>query len=597
MFYLYGTKSDKIIEAKDIDFAIKKIKMTELYPENQATPKPFKVEVDGFPTKHDNYIDYPDFREIEFHDLDESLVDRSFVPLYEGNTESLEDDGEGQEFWRIIDGRKYYFHKVHDIPLRDLLSVNYNSLLLECKTDAVSTNEIAVVQKQEYVSSDERRIRIQQINEQMAEMHKVKMQLEEELKEMNQWVEAKTRVIKAYETYLGSYEEITQLLKGKNAPEEEPLHIYQQKLFMDEEIGILKLTEDPFDDKNEFDWKNIDEFDRWIKLNYQNYLKHEKSLCVFQVKRYEKDYIGRYDRDVGSLFYNTMMNFNNKDCYILIRNGENLYRLWENLSVPLSVFPTQDDIISAQKDTWGRLATDEEVKKNLLPWSYVGTFLQGLIDRTDIFGNYIKNKFNLLLPLEIDERYLVFERNLEQDNLIEDKFHINVFDYIKKNVENTKVGDFIFFDGSMLSMSEKHFREEHGMYNRKYLESTPKRNRLYKVYEIKDRYSYKLYKILYWESDTVWKKVTGRYVGWDNYDYAPRQRRTGVWIHKDEFFNISAVKDKEELLFFIRDRRNRTRYMQYLPKLIIAYKMMMQLESGDTSFVMDADKDVIFSKR
>lgn len=191
MFYLYGTKSDKIIEAKDIDFAIKKIKMTELYPENQATPKPFKVEGDGFPTKHDNYIDYPDFREIEFHDLDESLVDRSFVPLYEGNTESLEDDGEGQEFWRIIDGRKYYFHKVHDIPLRDLLSVNYNSLLLECKTDAVSTNEIAVVQKQEYVSSDERRIRIQQINEQMAEMHKVKMQLEEELKEMNQWVEAK----------------------------------------------------------------------------------------------------------------------------------------------------------------------------------------------------------------------------------------------------------------------------------------------------------------------------------------------------------------------------------------------------------------------
>ena len=130
-------------------------------------------------------------------------------PLYEGNTESLEDDGEGQEFWRIIDGRKYYFHKVHDIPLRNLLSVNYNSLLLECKTDAVSTNEIAVVQKQEYVSSDERRIRIQQINEQMAEMHKVKMQLEEELKEMNQWVEAKTRVIKAYETYLGSYNDNT----------------------------------------------------------------------------------------------------------------------------------------------------------------------------------------------------------------------------------------------------------------------------------------------------------------------------------------------------------------------------------------------------
>ena len=593
MYYLYGTDPNEPIEAKDIDFAVKKIKMIELYPENQAEPKPFKLDERGYPIEQENYIDFRGYRENRFYKIDESLIDKAFVPLYEGTAQRKENYQNIEKCYRNIEGKTYYFYKVYDIPLRDLLSVNYNSLLLECKTDAVSTNEIAVVQKQEYITSDERRIRIQQINEQMAEMHRMKKKLENELAEMNRWVEAKTRVIKAYETYLGSYEEITQLIKGHNAAEEEPLHIYQQKLFMDEEIGILKLTEDPFDDKNEFDWKNIDEFDRWIKLNYQDYLKHEKSLCVFQVKRYEKDYIGRYDRDVGSLFYNTMMNFNNKDCYILIRNGENLYRLWENLSVPLSVFPTQEDIISAQKDSWGRPATDEEVKKNLLPWSYVGTFLQGLIDRTDIFGNYIKNKFNLLLPLEIDERYLVFERNLEQDNLIEDKFHINVFDYMKKNVENTKVGDFIFFDGSMLSMSEKHFREEHDMYNRKYLESTPERNRLYKVYEIKDKYSYKLYKILYWESDKVWKKVTDRYIGWDNYDYAPRQRRTGAWIHKDEFFNLSQVKDKEELLFFIQDRRNRTKYMQYLPKLITAYKMMLQLEKGDTSFVMDKDKNVI----
>lgn len=92
MFYLYGKEPHNIIEAKNIEYAIKKIKMAELYPENQAIPSPFKKDEDGYAIKKKNYIDYSDFGRIEFHKIDESLIDKAFVPLYEGVTEHKEND-------------------------------------------------------------------------------------------------------------------------------------------------------------------------------------------------------------------------------------------------------------------------------------------------------------------------------------------------------------------------------------------------------------------------------------------------------------------------------------------------------------------------
>lgn len=83
MYYLYGTKPDELVEAKDTDFAIKKIKMIELYPENQAEPKPFRLDEHGYPVRQENYIDFPGYRDNRFYEIDESLIDKAFVPLYE----------------------------------------------------------------------------------------------------------------------------------------------------------------------------------------------------------------------------------------------------------------------------------------------------------------------------------------------------------------------------------------------------------------------------------------------------------------------------------------------------------------------------------
>ena len=107
---------------------------------------------------------------------------------------------------------------------------------------------------------------IEKMKEQMvAKMEKLELAKEELMME----VARKSKIIYAYGTFLGEGEEIIQLLEGKDASEDEPLHLYQQTLYMDEEVGIWG-TEN-VEGFEGVDFKEIETFDEWIKLFFKNY--------------------------------------------------------------------------------------------------------------------------------------------------------------------------------------------------------------------------------------------------------------------------------------------------------------------------------------
>ncbi len=395
-----------------------------------------------------------------------------------------------------------------------------------------------------------------EIEKKMLELEKQKQELQSQIAEMEKWLKGKYRVICAYETYLGTKEEVVELI-GEGKTSNEPIHLYQAVRFMDEEYGIVnleKITETTYVEMEDFDYKNINLFDKWITENYKMFIPSERGIVMWRIKRRGKDY--------GDKWENMVRNGYNANCYFLIRNGERLYRIFSDVaSKDDTMFPTEEQSLQAGKK-WSddKEFNQESFMENTLPWKYILIAIQGILDRTDILGTDCQFKTNLILGL-YDKEKIVLVRDKERKDLIGDDTMPSWYNYLKENRNKTKIGDRIIITD--LWGSKNHYSGttddvdficEHNMDWRRKWVGVPNRS---KVYEIKDYDEKKdKYKILYFEER--WYDDT-------------KKKRTAIWLNKDEFFNLSQTTEKD-LKYYLNDRREREKYLDMLPKIKLAYK-------------------------
>lgn len=395
-----------------------------------------------------------------------------------------------------------------------------------------------------------------ELEKKMLELEKCKQELESQIAEMEKWLKGKYRVICAYETYLGTKEEIVELI-GEGKTSNEPIHLYQAVRFMDEEYGIVnleKITETTYVEMDAFDYKNIDLFDKWITENYKMFIPSERGIVMWRIKRLRKDY--------GDTWENMVCNGYNANCYFLIRNGERLYRVFSDVSSKDdTMFPTEQQSLTAgRKWSTSKEFDQESFMENTLPWKYILVAIQGILDRTDILGTDCQFKTNLLCGL-FDKEKIVLVRDKERKDLIGDNTMPSWSLYLKANRNKTKIGDRIiitdlwgsknYYTGFTDDIS---FICEHNMDWRRKWVGIPNRS---KVYEIKDYDEKKdKYKILYFEER--WSDDT-------------KKKRTAIWLDKTEFFNLSQTTE-EDLKYYLNDRRERENYLDMLPKVKLAYK-------------------------
>lgn len=394
-----------------------------------------------------------------------------------------------------------------------------------------------------------------EIEKKMLELEKQKQELKSQITEMEKWLKGKYRVICAYETYLGTKEEVVELI-GEGKTSNEPIHLYQAVRFMDEEYGIVnleKLTETTYVEMEAFDYKNIDLFDKWITENYKMFIPSERGIVMWRIKRRGKDYGDRWE--------NMVCNNYNANCYFLIRNGERLYRIFSDVeSKDDTMFPTEEQSLQAgRKWSMNEEFDQESFMENTLPWKYILIAIQGILDRTDILGTDCQFKTNLICGL-FDKEKIVLVRDKERKDLIGDATMPRWNDYLQENRDKTKIGDRIIITdlwGSKNYYSgetdDADFIYEHHMDWRRKWVGIPKRS---KVYEIKDYDESWGYKILYFEE---------RWYG------DTKKKRTAIWLDKTEFFNISQTTEKD-LKYYLNDRRERENYLDMLPKIKLAYK-------------------------
>jgi len=132
--------------------------------------------------------------------------------------------------------------------------------------------------------------------------------------------------------YAGLMENIVKCRDGEPAEFHEKLRVMQRMFYMDEEC-LLNYQH------GGMHFAKIEEFDAWLAKdeNLNRVLPAPRCLIAMRVRRHSRDL--DWDGSIRSLFINMNMREADKATFLYIRNGDQLYRLSNDLDFGESIFP------------------------------------------------------------------------------------------------------------------------------------------------------------------------------------------------------------------------------------------------------------------
>lgn len=443
------------------------------------------------------------------------------------------------------------------------------------------------------------------------------------------------RVITTIELYLGINEELFQIQEGPLAPADTPITFRQKVLYMDEEIGHWG--------GGGLDWTNIEWFDEWLTVpeNLQQVFPEPKGLVVFRPRRKDKDY--RTD----DWQYSAQMNRENAfRTYILIRNGDNIYRVYtDNIIILPRLFPLRKEL-QALMDTvqkemneaegWSnederKAKSQDKIDDALYQYKKRAILMQGLIDRTEVFHPLPAEKINIFkldelgdkvrfiyddeeaLPsgrksfhdwwTELDEKIDHGSRILITGNYsgyhrddYADRYYLAASAGGLKNVpDKPKAG--VYQVERFRSSWAKQYRETEYREKLKELEGSGKKfidegevkGKTWRQAD-KNTGSKTIYSIRKFEDDEeltiLYKPDAVVYGGWGSYESNDRKVRARFKIRKDDDFLINYdLVTLEEVEFYLKSRVDRPNYLDMMPVLENMKKFLLKEQANEAEFV------------
>lgn len=391
------------------------------------------------------------------------------------------------------------------------------------------------------------------------------------LSDLQEKITQVSRVVDVIELYLGVKEKVVQIQEGEAAPPDEPITFRQLVLHMDEETA-----------DEDMDWEKVETFDQFMREHTDQIFPEKKGVVVCRPRAADKDY------DPDNEIMNSFLNESNRDTYILIRNGDNLYRIWTSVRIYPYLFPSQDELrklmSQASEDNWGFSKRDAEntmhqYKRNVL-------VLQGLMDRTSIL-HPIPPGVTLFKPDSYGKsiRFIYDGSNLLPSG------KISWSDYRLQCNQKTQRGDRVYlakvpygefgeYDMWRSPMHDKGYRGHEngppkppsGVYNISEIRVRTKRS--YSEQESEER----IFLISYKDKDERYDYRRGNYVS--------RRNRTPFWLTEgDKFFINYEHVSLEEIEFYLNDRVNRRNYLRMMPVLRGMKKSRLEELEWEKAFV------------
>jgi hypothetical protein len=387
--------------------------------------------------------------------------------------------------------------------------------------------------------------------------------LELKAKELTALLGKAEEAIWSINLYLGKNEEIHVLRTGTSEPADQKIVLRQQVLYMDEECAIAARTEG-------IDITSIEQFDNWLLENpahLNQVLYEDKAIVALHIKRYKKDY-------GDNEYMNREVNRANlKWTYFLIRNGENLYRVFIDLDAGEYMFPTTDSLTNLFHDTkpgskkyMEAMKIAEEKHRHYLRVLLV---LQGLLDRTPIFKPMPVERINLCDPVHSYE-YVEFiydaERQLTDGRPLFDEWLADVNDQLE--VGHRIMGTFDYrsgISGNRDRCEDSRIKPEKA--------GRPGSNILHTIEKEEDG-------CFVFRYERVGDRVYDRYGRGRN-----PKNRASCWVEKDDnfFLNFDAV-ELQDLEYYAVHRQSRHLYRDMITLLEEAIKLKKKEVADEEPF-------------
>ena len=386
------------------------------------------------------------------------------------------------------------------------------------------------------------------------------------------------------ELYCGLQETVKQIAKGEAAPIQTPIVIRQQMLFMDEETLF------DYEDGG-MDFEKIEKFDAWVVKpeNLQRLLPDQRGIVAMRVRRDAKNY--GHAPDLMTAWAHMQWAEANKQTYLLMRNGENVYRIASEVDFSPRLIPMKNEIGKDQflkeESFWSKkdhekvpeyvtqdsVAFDDHMKKAealIRHYNRIVILIQGLLDRSQVFHPHVPIN---LRKYEDMEKWLVLIRD-EELGLPNNK--LNFEDYQKQVNSTLKVGKWIYIDSAY---DENFPNGVNPNYAGRRFQEKGKRGwavnampRLCRVDAIKKDGSEVQVSWVWGTRSTgkrVWVEAEDR-PGWGHYkrDYST-DRLCHEWIPTNRVFNLSDYQPGDYKMFLC-DRALQGKYLQWAKYLLTA---------------------------
>lgn len=401
------------------------------------------------------------------------------------------------------------------------------------------------------------------------------------------------------ELYCGILEEVEQIAKGEPAPLSTPVTIRQQMLYMDEETLFDYKT-------GGMDFQKIKDFDKWVvdPANLDRILPEQRGIVAFRVRREGKDY--GEARSIGEALAHFQWAEANKQTYILIRNGWNVYRIASEVDFTPRLIPKIGEIGEDQftkidtKYVWHdgggtdrievkTLVTpesvhfDDHVKKVeqlLKHYNRIVILIQGLLDRSTVFHPH--PVINLGNPKDM-EKWVVLLRD-EERALPSNRVQFEVY---QKQINSTlRKGKWVYVDQNY---DERYPGGQNPNYSGCRYQSPPKRgyatNRMPELCQIISMKRDGSAVHLSWpkgERSTpkkVWVDSKDR-PGWGHEEHIYKtDQMCHEWIPTERVFNVSDYQ-MGGYKMFLCDRSLQGSYLKWAQYLLTAEDWARAREKG-----------------
>lgn len=227
-----------------------------------------------------------------------------------------------------------------------------------------------------------------QLEEKMAEMEAMKESLENQIFLLDSQ-------LYAIRCYAGEVVKFAHIRKGKNAPNTEPIVIYQKLRFLDEDLGRIASL-------YELQWDKLGMFESFLQhhpLALETFAPNDRCVMLVRLSRTGRT-LGRKEDSPYSNMLEDYDYYHGRTVGIVIRNGENVYLGWTDEDrvhisddliisrVITEVTPDEPKEFHFESDRKRYEKAQKEARKQIIDGiisrAFVYNILQGIVDNSPL---------------------------------------------------------------------------------------------------------------------------------------------------------------------------------------------------------------------